>query len=107
MKKKIKEIKPKEIVPGYFGKFFHGEKMTLAFWKVKKNSKIPKHNHVHEQCLFVKKGKFELTIEGEKKILHDNELIFIPPKTYHSGIALTGCELIDVFSPNRKEYSNN
>ena len=107
MKKKIKEIKANEIIPGYFGKFFHGEKMTLAFWKVKKNSKIPKHNHIHEQCLFVKKGKFELTIEGGKKILHENELIFIPSRKHHSGIALTDCELIDVFSPNRKEYSNN
>ena len=28
-------------------------------------------------------------------------------KQHHSGIALTDCELIDVFSPNRKEYSNN
>ena len=56
---------------------------------------------------FCKKGKFELTIEGKKKILHDNELIFIPSRKYHSGIALTDCELIDVFSPNRKEYSNN
>lgn len=107
MKKKIKEIKPNEIVPGYFGKFFHGEKMTLAFWEVKKNSKIPEHNHIHEQCLFVKKGKFELTIEGKKKILHDNELIFIPSRKHHSGVALTDCELIDIFSPNRKEYSNN
>ena len=47
MLQKLKEIKPKEIIEGYFGKFFHGRNMTIAFWNVKKNSKIPKHNHVH------------------------------------------------------------
>ncbi len=56
---KIKNIISNEIIPGYSGKFFHGENMTMAFWNVKKNSKIPEHNHVHEQCLYVKKGCFE------------------------------------------------
>ena len=37
---KLKTIKEKEIVPGFFGKFCHGDKMTLAFWEVKKLSLI-------------------------------------------------------------------
>ena len=36
MLKKLKEIKSKEIIAGYFGKFFHGKNMTIAFWNVKK-----------------------------------------------------------------------
>jgi quercetin dioxygenase-like cupin family protein len=103
---KLDKVVSNEIIPGFFGKFFHGKQMTIAFWKVKKGSKIPEHNHIHEQCLFVKKGVFELIIEKEKKILKKNELIIIPSNTKHSGVAITNCELIDVFSPNRKEYSN-
>ncbi len=106
MIKKIKNINSNEIIPGYSGKFFHGENITMAFWNVKKNSKIPEHNHVHEQCLYVKKGCFELTLNGKINRINKNELIFIKSNEKHSGIAITNCELIDVFSPNRTEYSN-
>ena len=37
---KLKNILGKEIIPGFKGKFVHGKNMTLAFWKVKKGSKI-------------------------------------------------------------------
>ena len=88
------------------GKRISEESNRVAFWKVKKGSKIPEHTHIHEQCLFVKEGVFELIIEKEKKTLKKDELIIIPSNTKHSGVAITNCELIDVFSPNRKEYSN-
>ena len=104
---KISEVNPNEIIPGFLGKFFHGKNMTIAFWCVKKNSKIPQHNHIHEQCLYVKKGSFELNLNGKVKKINENELIFIKSNEKHSGIALTDCELIDVFSPNRIEYSNS
>lgn len=107
MLQKLKEIKPKEIIEGYFGKFFHGRSMTIAFWNVKKNSKIPKHNHVHEQCLYVKKGSFKLMMDGKTMKVNENELVFIPSKKSHAGVAITDCELIDIFSPNRTEYSNS
>ena len=103
---KLKRIKEKEIVPGFFGKFCHGDKMTLAFWEVKKGSSIPEHNHVHEQILFVQSGKFELALEGEKITVKKNELIVIPSNKNHSGIALSDCKLIDVFTPKREEYNN-
>ena len=106
MVKKLKEIKEKEIIPGFKGKFIHGEKMTLAFWNVKKGSKIPLHNHIHEQTLFVKKGVFELEIDNEKIIIEENEVILIPSNIMHAGIAITDCELIDIFSPSREEYTN-
>ena len=106
MIQKISEINPNEIVPGYLGKFFHGKNMTIAFWKVKKNSKIPTHNHIHEQCLYVKKGSFKLKIDGKIHRVNENELIFIKPTQKHSGTAITNCELIDFFTPNRTEYSN-
>ena len=106
MLEKLKNINSKEIIAGYFGKFFHGKNMTIAFWNVKKNSKIPKHNHLHEQCLYVKEGSFELKMDGKTINVSKDELIFIPSNKPHSGIAITDCELIDIFSPNRTEYSN-
>jgi len=103
---KLDKISGDEIIPGFVGKFIHGKEMSLAFWKVKKNSTVPVHNHYHEQCLYVKKGMFELTIKSKKKILKENELIVIKSNEKHSGTALTDCELIDVFAPAREEYKN-
>lgn len=106
MVNKLKNINSNEIIPGFKGKFIHGKEMTLAFWNVKKGSKIPLHNHIHEQALFVKKGVFELEIDNEKIIIEENEVILIPSNIMHAGIAITDCELIDVFSPAREEYTN-
>ena len=74
--------------------------------EVKKGSSIPEHNHVHEQILFVQSGKFELALEGEKITVKKNELVVIPSNKNHSGIALSDCKLIDVFTPKREEYNN-
>ena len=62
---KLKNILGKEIIPGFKGKFVHGKDMTLAFWKVKKGSTIPPHEHIHEQTLYVKSGTFELEINKQ------------------------------------------
>ena len=50
---KLDKISGDEIIPGFVGKFIHGKEMSLAFWKVKKNSTVPVHNHHHEQCRYV------------------------------------------------------
>ena len=103
---KLKNILGKEIIPGFKGKFVHGKDMTLAFWKVKKGSTIPPHEHIHEQTLYVKSGTFELKINNKIKTLKEDEVCVIPSNVTHAGKALTDCELIDVFVPTRKEYSN-
>ncbi len=45
----LNDIKGKEIVPGYFGRFVHGEKITLFFVDIKKGSSLPEHQHPHER----------------------------------------------------------
>lgn len=106
MKINLNDTLGKEIIPGFKGKFIHGKDMTLAFWKVKKGSSIPTHNHIHEQTLYVKSGTFELEVDSKIKILNKDEVCVIPSNVSHAGRAITDCELIDVFSPARTEYSN-
>ena len=103
----LKHIKRKEIIPGYYGKFIHGKNITVAFWKIKKGSPIPIHKHIHEQCLIVIKGSFELLIKGKKHVVQKDNVVMIPSNTEHAGKALNSCEIIDVFSPTRREYNNN
>jgi quercetin dioxygenase-like cupin family protein len=104
MKIKLAEIVPKEIMPGYHGKLIHTQNMSLAFWEVEAGAKVPEHAHMNEQVMQVLEGKFEFTLDGIAKTYEPGDLVIIPPHVPHSGLALTPCKLMDVFSPTREEY---
>jgi quercetin dioxygenase-like cupin family protein len=100
----IKDIPAKEIVPGFFGKFIHGEQSTLAFWEIKKGHTLPLHHHVHEQITYIVSGELEMMIGNEKYVLTGGMTNVIPSNLPHSGFALTDCVVIDSFCPVREEY---
>jgi quercetin dioxygenase-like cupin family protein len=104
MKIKLDDIVPKEIIPGYHGKLIHTQNMSLAFWEVEKGAKVPEHAHMNEQVMQVLEGSFEFTLGGITKTYKPGDLVIIPPNVPHSGLALTTCKLMDVFSPTREEY---
>ena len=101
---KLTDIAPKEIMPGYHGKMIHAQNMTLAFWEADEGAAVPEHSHMNEQIMQVLEGRFELTLDGATKIYEPGTLIIIPPHMPHSGVALTPCKILDVFSPAREEY---
>jgi quercetin dioxygenase-like cupin family protein len=98
------DIHTKEVAPGFFSKLIHTENNTLNFIEVKAGNTVSLHKHVHEQCSFVIEGEFEMTIEGETRVLRPNTFAVIPPNALHSGTAVTDCKILDVFSPVREDY---
>ena len=100
----IKNLKQREIIPGFNGKFVNGENITWAFWDIKKDSSIPEHFHIHEQIMHVISGDFEFTINGLTSVFSEGDTIVIPSNIPHRGKALTNCKIMDVFSPKREEY---
>jgi quercetin dioxygenase-like cupin family protein len=98
------DIDTKEVAPGFFSKLIHTETNTLNFLEVKKGSAIGRHQHVHQQCSFGIEGRFELTVDGVPQVLENGAFAIIPSNVWHSGVALTDCKLIDVFSPVREDY---
>ena len=100
----VKNLKQREVVPGFHGKFINGENITWAFWEVEKGSSIPDHFHMHEQIMHVLSGDFEFTVDGITSIFSNGDTIVIPSNTPHKGKALTSCKIMDVFSPKREEY---
>ena len=97
-------INEKEAVPGFHGKFVHGDNMTTTFWRIEAGAKLPEHSHPHEQVSVVMEGKFEMTLDGETRQLEAGTVAVIPSNVTHSGVALTDCKIADIFYPVREDY---
>ncbi len=100
----LEDIEEKEIVPGFRAKFVHSENMTLAYWDVDPGAELPEHSHPHQQIANVLDGKFELTVDGEPRVLEPGMVAVIPGGVPHSGKAITSCRLLDAFYPCRDDY---
>ena len=100
----LENIKTKEIVTGYRAKFIHSENITLAYWEVDSGAEMPEHSHPHEQIANVLEGRFELTVDGESRILDPGMVAVIPSQVPHGGKALTACRMLDAFHPVREDY---
>ena len=100
----LHNIQEKEIAPGYRARFVHGDKLTLAYWDVDSGAEMPEHSHPHEQMANVLEGKFELTVDGESRILEPGQVAVILSNVPHGGKAITPCRLLDVFHPTRDDY---
>ena len=64
----------------------------------------PLHQHYHSQTSYVVSGKFEVNIDGEKKVLGQGDAFYLEPNIMHGAICLEAGMLIDVFSPIREDF---
>jgi len=62
------------------------------------------HAHFHSQATYVVSGKFEVTINGEKKVLSAGDGFYAEPDVLHGALCLEKGILIDVFSPMRLDF---
>ena len=104
---RIKDIKPKELVPGITGYYAHGDKHTLGLVELKAGSIVPEHHHIHEQITYILEGQLDMMIRGESRSLTPGMYQIIPSNTPHSAVAVTDCKLIDAFSPVREDYRSS
>ena len=62
------------------------------------------HTHPHTQATYVASGVFEVTTDGETKIVHPGDGIYMKPGVLHGCRCLEAGVLIDTFSPIRKDF---
>ena len=80
------------------------DKIMMVHIRFEKGAIGTLHHHVHRQVSYIESGLFEVTIDGEKKILKQNDSFFVAPGLIHGVIALEKGVLIDVFTPARKDF---
>lgn len=62
------------------------------------------HEHYHSQASYVVSGKFEVHVDGEKKILSAGDGFYVAPDLDHGAECLEPGTLIDVFTPHRADF---
>lgn len=62
------------------------------------------HNHMHVQSSYIESGKFEVSINNEKRILVTGDAFFVPSDIPHGVICLEAGVIIDTFNPARKDF---
>lgn len=62
------------------------------------------HHHPHRQISYVESGRFEVTIDGKKKILEQGDCFFVVPDVVHGVVALDKGVLVDIFTPAREDF---
>ena len=100
----IEKLPTKEIFPGFTAQGVHTGALSFMYLTVVQGAAVPEHAHPHEQVSQVLSGTFELTVDGETKLLQPGMVAVIPPNTLHSGKAISACQLLDVFNPERADY---
>jgi quercetin dioxygenase-like cupin family protein len=97
-------LKVTERLPGWSGRYFHSENMTVAHYDFKRGASIHEHFHPQEEVYEVIEGELELTVEGETKIARPGIVAIVPSNARHSVKALTDGRAIIVDSPSRREF---
>jgi quercetin dioxygenase-like cupin family protein len=100
----IKNIQPKELVPGITGYYAHGNSMTFGYVELKAGSSVSLHQHVQEQITYIMEGELDMVIDGKDCLLTAGMYYIIGSNIFHSAIARTDCKVIDAFSPVREDY---
>ncbi len=85
----------------------HNQDLMLVKFKFAAGSIGALHQHIHSQSAVVMSGRFEVTINGEKKILSAGDGYFVEPGIEHGALCLEEGILIDAFNPTRIDFLRN
>jgi quercetin dioxygenase-like cupin family protein len=95
------ELKTREPLPGWEGRYFHTDNMTFAYYTVTAGSSIHEHSHPNEEVWNFIEGDYEVTLDGKTLRAGPGSVAVVPPDRPHSVRALTDGRAIVVDHPAR------
>jgi quercetin dioxygenase-like cupin family protein len=102
----IEQVQPLEVLPGCKMRTPFGQNLMLSYLEMDEGAVVPMHDHPHEQGGMLLKGRMELTIGDECRVVEAGSMFIIPPNTPHKAVAVDGpAVVLDVFSPVREDYA--
>ncbi|GAB5458061.1 MAG: cupin domain-containing protein [Henriciella sp.] len=64
------------------------------------------HNHPHSQISYIIDGKFEVMVDGHKRVLGAGSSFRAPSGADHGSVCLEAGIILDMFSPYRQDFLN-
>ncbi|MBM3960126.1 MAG: cupin domain-containing protein [SAR202 cluster bacterium] len=99
------KLKKKPLVEGVTIRPMWGDKVMMVIVDIADGAVVPTHDHPHEQTGTVLRGRMELTIGSEKRVVSQGEFYVIPGGVKHAARPVGGpCQALDIFAPPREEY---
>jgi quercetin dioxygenase-like cupin family protein len=93
-------------LPGLRMKTPFGERIMLSYLEMDDGAEVPLHAHPHEQAGMLLKGKLQLTIGDETRVVEPGEMYLVPGGVPHRAVATEGpVVVLDIFSPIREDYA--
>lgn len=94
-----------EPVPGCRLRTPFAKNLMLSYLEMDDGAEIPLHSHPHEQGGILLKGKVQLTIGEETRVVEAGAMFLIEANVPHRAVAIDGpAVVLDVFSPIREDY---
>ena len=83
-----------------------GERIMLSYLEMESGAEVPLHAHPHEQAGMLLKGKLQLTIGEETRIVEPGNLYMVPGGVPNRAVAIDGpVVVLYIFSPIREDYA--
>ncbi|MEZ6089259.1 MAG: cupin domain-containing protein [Pirellulaceae bacterium] len=95
-----------EPVPGCRLRTPFANNLMLSYLEMDAGAEIPLHSHPHEQGGILLKGKLQLTIGDQTRVVEPGAMFLIEANVPHRAVAIDGpAVVLDVFSPVREDYA--
>jgi len=102
---RIDDLSEIERLPGWYGRFFHTEHMTVAHYRFVQGASIHEHFHPQEEVYEILEGELEITVDGALSVARPGVAVVVPSNAKHSVRALTDGRLFVVDCPRRPEIA--
>lgn len=102
----LSRLTPISPVPGCRMRTPFGQNLMLSYLEMDDGAEVPLHHHPHEQGGILIRGRLQLTIGDETRVVEAGSLFLIPSNVPHRAVAIDGpATVLDVFSPVREDYA--
>ncbi|MBU0544563.1 MAG: cupin domain-containing protein [Proteobacteria bacterium] len=101
---KSHEAQEKSFLGVDFVMLSHGPETMITKMLFKKEDSVPFHKHPNEQSGYVLSGKYRIIFENNDQEIGPGDSYSIPRDVEHRIEIIQPGEVLDIFSPPRKDY---
>lgn len=101
---KVTDARKKQFKGVDFDVLAVGEKSMVTKMNYKNGDCVPEHSHPNEQSGYVISGKYRIRFGNTDEVLMPGDSYSIPENVPHGWEVIEAGEVIDVFTPIRRDY---